>query len=133
MVDVSARKVPVSYWIVCLLAFFVDIFGGYDYVMIRMQDDEYLRSMQARIPSLIIDWYDKYPLWADIAWAAFTWSAVVGAVLLLARSRYASTAFLVSTIAAVANLGYHLMTPRSEEHTSELQSLMRISYAVFCL
>src|SRR3546814_5840044 len=25
------------------------------------------------------------------------------------------------------------MAPRSEEHTSELQSLMRISYAVFCL
>src|SRR3546814_6817484 len=24
-------------------------------------------------------------------------------------------------------------TPRSEEHTSELQSLMRTSYAVFCL
>src|SRR3546814_9139691 len=32
---------------------------------------------------------------------------------------------------------YHLtlcyLPPRSEEHTSELQSLMRISYAVFCL
>src|SRR3546814_4015085 len=28
-------------------------------------------------------------------------------------------------------LRYHF--PRSEEHTSELQSLMRISYAVFCL
>src|SRR3546814_2666472 len=26
-----------------------------------------------------------------------------------------------------------LDAPRSEEHTSELQSLMRISYAVFCL
>src|SRR3546814_6651788 len=26
-----------------------------------------------------------------------------------------------------------LLPPRSEEHTSELQSLMRISYAVFCL
>src|SRR3546814_8585592 len=25
------------------------------------------------------------------------------------------------------------ISPRSEEHTSELQSLMRISYAVFCL
>src|SRR3546814_1931364 len=25
------------------------------------------------------------------------------------------------------------VVPRSEEHTSELQSLMRISYAVFCL
>src|SRR3546814_6376155 len=31
-----------------------------------------------------------------------------------------------------AGLGHHL-ADRSEEHTSELQSLMRISYAVFCL
>src|SRR3546814_2388310 len=28
---------------------------------------------------------------------------------------------------------YHRRKSRSEEHTSELQSLMRISYAVFCL
>src|SRR3546814_2536561 len=27
----------------------------------------------------------------------------------------------------------HMIRNRSEEHTSELQSLMRISYAVFCL
>src|SRR3546814_3677682 len=30
-------------------------------------------------------------------------------------------------------LVYYLLANRSEEHTSELQSLMRISYAVFCL
>src|SRR3546814_16264747 len=29
--------------------------------------------------------------------------------------------------------GIHWKFSRSEEHTSELQSLMRISYAVFCL
>src|SRR3546814_10333125 len=29
--------------------------------------------------------------------------------------------------------GVYFPTVRSEEHTSELQSLMRISYAVFCL
>src|SRR3546814_3970200 len=28
---------------------------------------------------------------------------------------------------------HHPLPPRSEEHTSELQSLIRISYAVFCL
>src|SRR3546814_4932179 len=28
---------------------------------------------------------------------------------------------------------FHSIDVRSEEHTSELQSLMRISYAVFCL
>src|SRR3546814_7618762 len=35
--------------------------------------------------------------------------------------------------AAVGNLQALQATNRSEEHTSELQSLMRISYAVFCL
>src|SRR3546814_1542067 len=35
---------------------------------------------------------------------------------------------------ASANLArLRTLSPRSEEHTSELQSLMRISYAVFCL
>src|SRR3546814_6570657 len=34
---------------------------------------------------------------------------------------------------APAALDREAYRPRSEEHTSELQSLMRISYAVFCL
>src|SRR3546814_9022395 len=34
---------------------------------------------------------------------------------------------------AIADAHVHGFRKRSEEHTSELQSLMRISYAVFCL
>src|SRR3546814_7980284 len=34
---------------------------------------------------------------------------------------------------AVEPGGFRIEGTRSEEHTSELQSLMRISYAVFCL
>src|SRR3546814_3254903 len=41
------------------------------------------------------------------------------------------TARLAMTLAAEAGLSSK--RTRSEEHTSELQSLMRISYAVFCL
>src|SRR3546814_4379448 len=41
------------------------------------------------------------------------------------------TSLLLTTEAAVAEIVED--KPRSEEHTSELQSLMRISYAVFCL
>src|SRR3546814_3690239 len=37
------------------------------------------------------------------------------------------------TVAVADELGEHRADCRSEEHTSELQSLMRISYAVFCL
>src|SRR3546814_4245792 len=40
---------------------------------------------------------------------------------------------IVRKLALNADVLVHSMKPRSEEHTSELQSLMRISYAVFCL
>src|SRR3546814_1941729 len=43
--------------------------------------------------------------------------------------RRATDVMLAGKIACVAGFG----DVRSEEHTSELQSLMRISYAVFCL
>src|SRR3546814_20375489 len=46
-----------------------------------------------------------------------------------------SAAFIDATTpgAQSSRLCTWLSTVRSEEHTSELQSLMRISYAVFCL
>src|SRR3546814_6738851 len=42
---------------------------------------------------------------------------------------------LVGEIQSITSNGQTIQIPRkrSEEHTSELQSLMRISYAVFCL
>src|SRR3546814_9963397 len=43
-----------------------------------------------------------------------------------------SIAFGVAPALVLYLWSLHAM-PRSEEHTSELQSLMRISYAVFCL
>src|SRR3546814_1092022 len=47
-------------------------------------------------------------------------------------------AILLATFASVSldrglDRWFSTRTKRSEEHTSELQSLMRISYAVFCL
>src|SRR3546814_9003156 len=44
------------------------------------------------------------------------------------RYEFASPVWLLDSSPAV-----YIIPDRSEEHTSELQSLMRISYAVFCL
>src|SRR3546814_5736760 len=41
--------------------------------------------------------------------------------------------FEICNRAAANNCLFLILRKRSEEHTSELQSLMRISYAVFCL
>src|SRR3546814_1878590 len=44
-----------------------------------------------------------------------------------------SNASAIAAIEEATGDGPRLTQDRSEEHTSELQSLMRISYAVFCL
>src|SRR3546814_2303070 len=53
-----------------------------------------------------------------------SWTAAFAAGRWISRCVRSSTMTLTSTRAP---------SRRSEEHTSELQSLMRISYAVFCL
>src|SRR3546814_10824982 len=47
--------------------------------------------------------------------------------------RFATLTFERQVAAPAETLWQAWTAPRSEEHTSELQSLMRISYAVFCL
>src|SRR3546814_7583043 len=52
----------------------------------------------------------------------------IGAVPLFSGFMYAAVGSYIARVWRIFDFRY-----RSEEHTSELQSLMRISYAVFCL
>src|SRR3546814_5498599 len=68
------------------------------------------------------------------------WLIATGRLKVLATSRIATHArrAAVGTVGLLCNISAAMLLPlpeatRSEEHTSELQSLMRISYAVFCL
>src|SRR3546814_14722324 len=47
--------------------------------------------------------------------------------------RFSPTSIGITCKTEISKTIQDIETPRSEEHTSELQSLMRISYAVFCL
>src|SRR3546814_3902847 len=50
-----------------------------------------------------------------------------------ADARLSEAEFVSQYVGARPGMARYLIGGRSEEHTSELQSLMRISYAVFCL
>src|SRR3546814_2655814 len=62
-------------------------------------------------------------------------SAIGGWGAGILADRYGRVRILQITILwfSVCTVGIGFTQNRSEEHTSELQSLMRISYAVFCL
>src|SRR3546814_4639658 len=66
---------------------------------------------------------------ADLYWMNDVWQRYLADV---AKVRKLTPARLVADIDNLP-AGIEAAGGRSEEHTSELQSLMRISYAVFCL
>src|SRR3546814_1633275 len=73
-------------------------------------------------------------------WPLLALGAVLIAFGLIKRRTFvAAGGAVLGALALVAGTGFTVAAPvvylagRSEEHTSELQSLMRLSYAVFCL
>src|SRR3546814_1924408 len=68
------------------------------------------------------------PLHVEILYNEYNFAAAFAVASLLALLALVT----VADVVPLTGLNRALVT-RSEEHTSELQSLMRISYAVFCL
>src|SRR3546814_4372312 len=74
--------------------------------------------------------------WAVTFYRAFRTSArrsVYARVRSLSMEQIGARELRANLAAALRQAGAGERVVRSEEHTSELQSLMRISYAVFCL
>jgi hypothetical protein len=76
-------------------------FGGYDYIMTRTRNLDYLGQMGNA--QEILAWVDRFPMWAQVAYGLGVWGSVAGSLLMLARSRHAASAFMVSLVAAVVS------------------------------
>src|SRR3546814_2932444 len=68
-----------------------------------------------------------------ISMLVFTLAALSVARVNDNRAAFRTVRFLLERRVNLQPVRPELVEARSEEHTSELQSLMRISYAVFCL
>src|SRR3546814_3235798 len=84
----------------------------------------------------------KGPWWLGLAVMFMGAVCIYASTELPATAQYAAVGpgmFVIGVGLGLVGLGVLLLVQiargevRSEEHTSELQSLMRISYAVFCL
>jgi hypothetical protein len=59
-------------------------------------------------PNAALAWMDAFPIYAKIGWGLGVWGGLLGAILLLMRSRYAVWAYAISLIGIVLSIGYQL-------------------------
>jgi hypothetical protein len=109
MDDGQSAKAPIHLWIVGLLALIWNGFGCYDYLMTRMRNEDYFRSMMPDVdPQAVLAWVDSFPIYAQFGWGLGVWMGLAGAVLLLMRHRWAVPALGLSFLGAVVGLGYQI-------------------------
>ena len=105
-----AIAAPKSVYVVGALALLWNAVGCYDYLMTRMRDTDYLAKMMPTVdPNAMLAWIDGFPVWAQFGWGLGVWGGLIGAVLLLARSRWAVLALGLSLGGAVLGLGYQIV------------------------
>lgn len=132
MNDAGAGKTPTSFWVISGLSLLWNMFGGYDYMMTRSRNTEYLS--QVGDPQVLLGWIDSFPIWAQIAWPVGVWGSLLGSVLLLLRSRHAVIAFAASLAGAVVSFSYQFaVTPPAALDTTanKLMPLVIIGIVVF--
>jgi hypothetical protein len=107
--ETQAASTPWHFWVVAVVSLLWNGFGGYDYTMSHLQGETYYRQMG--MSEAVIAYMDTYPSWMHGVWAIGVWGSVLGAVLLILRSKWAFHAFAVSILGAIGNLAYTAMTP----------------------
>jgi len=103
--DNMTVRTPWHLWVVGVLAVLWNSIGAFDYVMTMYGGMDYLR--QSGMNEAFVAEFEQMPMWMSVAWPVAVWSAVLGAVLLLLRSRWAFISFVVSLIVYVANLAHN--------------------------
>jgi Na+-translocating ferredoxin:NAD+ oxidoreductase RnfD subunit len=110
-------KTPWHLWAAGLLGLLWNSYGGYDYFMSKTKGDAYLQS--AGMTPAQIEHFHAMPVWMTAVWAVGVWGAMLGNVLLLARSRWAFEVFVASLLAYVLSLVYaYLISPMPDSNPS---------------
>ena len=109
MQDMVQARTPAHLWIVGALATLWNAFGCYDYLMTRMRNTDYFASMMPGVdPNAMLAWVDAFPFYAQLGWGLGVWMGLLGSILLLVRSRWATWSLALSLIGAVLGLGYQI-------------------------
>jgi hypothetical protein len=120
----AAVKAPVHLWVVGIVSLLWNAYGAFDYTMTELGNRAYLAS--AGLDEEALAYVAAFPAWAVAAWAIGVWGSLVGAVLLLLRSRFAAPAFLVSLAGAVVSFCYQFTSDAPASFTSGINAAIPV-------
>jgi hypothetical protein len=137
MATAAETRTPVHLWIVGGLALIWNCLGAYDYLMTRTHNMAYLaKAMPGVDPNVGLAWIEGMPMYAQIGWGLGVWGGLLGAILLLMRSRFAVWAFAASLLGVLLCIGYQLaLAPPLPGQTSTMKlfGYIIIALAAFLL
>jgi len=117
-------RTPLHLWIVAVLATVWNAFGAFDYLMTQTHNEAYLANFTD--PQRV--YFDSFPLWMEAAWAFGVWGGLLGALLLLLRSRHAVAAFAVSLAGlAISTFYQYVLSVSPEEMKSGVMLGMNLA------
>lgn len=125
---VETTKTPWHLWLVGVLSLLWNGFGGYDFIQTVTRGEAYMR--ESGFGEEMIAYYNAMPAWMYAPWTMGVWGAVIGSLLLLARSRWATTAFLISLLGAVISLIYSKMINPPPALPPELAAMGWMPYVI---
>lgn len=132
MRDAATHKTPWHFWAVGVIAVLWNSFGCYDYFMSNTVGDPYFRQMG--MTDAQIAHYNESPAWMTGVWAIGVWGGLLGALLLLLRSKWAVEVFLVSLIAYVLSLVYAYViapAPKTDQAMIIMQGVIFVGCVFF--
>lgn len=94
-----AAKLPLSFWVITILGLLWNGIGAYLYLLSKIDLDAALVGASPAMRDYVVN----QPVWASAAYALGIWGAAAGSLLMLARSRHAVPAFLVSLVGAAVS------------------------------
>ncbi len=115
-------KTPWWFWLVALLAVLWNYGGVMDFMMTHTQNQDYMANFTAAQQ----EYFYSFPLWANIAWAAGVFGAMLGSLLLLLRTRFAFHAFAISIGGMVVSFAYQFISDAPDD----LYSFATIAFTV---
>jgi hypothetical protein len=102
MIETTRGRTPWHLWAVGVLGLLWNAPAALDYVMTETRNTRYLAAFSPDQRA----WFESFPAWMVAAWALGVWCAILGAILLLLRSRFAVHAFAVSLAGLVVATVY---------------------------